>query len=276
MGMMGPRARAPMKLQLAVNRRQRQVFTRISLVDLIRARAVTPERRQVTTSPAPTGAAAAIIAWDPRNSGPRRKVVLAAEQMNELRQNAVQVQKEMSGIGNEDLHGATFQLHHVAAPTGAGPSETARQVAELTLMRLLGKPAIEAAQLANASDSSDTAADDMDELVDAFTHALQPYKESRGGWRKILAMPLMIAEGGLLSVLQTVLGKTSEDLQAYLGCLYVGDGLRLAIPANYHAEAGAMDTFAPPKIQKAGDVAVAAGGGCELLSVSNRWKLARS
>jgi hypothetical protein len=97
----------------------------------------------------------AIIAWDPRNSGPRRKVVLAAEQMNELRQNAVQVQKEMSGIGNEDLHGATFQLHHVAAPTGAGPSETARQVAELTLMRLLGKPAIEAAQLANASDSSE-------------------------------------------------------------------------------------------------------------------------
>ena len=61
-------------------------------------------------------------------------------------------------------------------------------------------------------------------------------------------MPLMIAEGGLLSVLQTVLGKTSEDLQAYLGCLYDGDGLRLAIPANYHAEAGAMDTFAPPKV----------------------------
>ena len=58
MGMMGPRARAPMKLQLAVNRRQRQVLTRISLVDLIRARAATPERRQVTTSPAPAGAAA--------------------------------------------------------------------------------------------------------------------------------------------------------------------------------------------------------------------------
>ena len=48
-------------------------------------------------------------------------MVLAAEQMNELRQNAVQVQKEMSGIGNEDLHGATFQLHHVATPTEALP-----------------------------------------------------------------------------------------------------------------------------------------------------------
>jgi hypothetical protein len=72
-------------------------------------------------------------------------LTLVVEQMSELRQKAVQTQKEMAEIGNEDLHGATFQLHHVATPTGAGPPETARQTAELTMVRLLGKPAIEAA-----------------------------------------------------------------------------------------------------------------------------------
>jgi hypothetical protein len=72
MGPMGPRARAPMKLQLAVNRHQRPVLTRLSLVDLIRARAVTPERGQVTTSPAPTGAAAGAVAGMLRKHDPVR------------------------------------------------------------------------------------------------------------------------------------------------------------------------------------------------------------
>ena len=65
--------------------------------------------------------------------------------MSELRQQATQSQKETAETSNEDLHGATPQLHHVATPTGAGPPETARQTAELTTVRLLGKPAIEAA-----------------------------------------------------------------------------------------------------------------------------------
>jgi hypothetical protein len=76
MGPMGPRARAPMMLQLAVNRHQRQVLTRLSLVDLIRARAVTQERGQVTTSPAPTGVVAGAAAGSPgcrRQAGPKKR-----------------------------------------------------------------------------------------------------------------------------------------------------------------------------------------------------------
>jgi len=52
--------------------------------------------------------------------------------MSELRQQATQSHKETAETSNEDPHGATSQLHHVATPTGAGPPETARQTAELT------------------------------------------------------------------------------------------------------------------------------------------------